>query len=106
MSLPHATEKMQWEALVFKVGGKMFALAALEPQEHWLSFKCSDEDFAELVEREGVTPAPYLARARWVALQTEDALPTAELKRLLRDAHGQVFAKLTKKAQRELAGAG
>ncbi len=31
-SLPHATEQVQWEDnLVFKVGGKMFAVAALEP---------------------------------------------------------------------------
>jgi len=101
--LPHATETVQWGAnLVFKIGGKIFAIAALEPSSHWLSFKCSPENFAELVEREGIVPAPYLARAQWVALQSEDALRVAELKRLLRDAYDLVFAKLTKKVQREL----
>jgi predicted DNA-binding protein (MmcQ/YjbR family) len=104
MGLPHTTETVQWGGdLVFKIGGKMYSVAALEPGDHWLSFKCSPEDFAELVEREGVVPAPYLARAQWVALQTEDALKTAELKRLLRQAYDLVFARLTRKAQRELA---
>jgi len=104
MALPHTTETVQWGGdLVFKIGGKMYAVAALEPGDHWLSFKCSPEDFAELVECEGVIPAPYLARAQWVALQTEDAVKAAELKRLLRQAYDLVFAKLTRKAQRELA---
>ena len=103
MALPHTTETVQWGgALVFKIGGKMYAVAALEPADTWLSFKCSPENFAELVEREGVIPAPYLARAQWVALQTEDAVKPAELKQLLRQGYDTVFARLTKKAQREL----
>ena len=49
LSLPGATEQILWgNDLVFKVGGKMFAAAALEPGPVCLSFKCSDEDFAEL----------------------------------------------------------
>jgi predicted DNA-binding protein (MmcQ/YjbR family) len=103
LAMPHTTETVQWGAnLVFKIGGKMYAVAALEPADHWLSLKCSAEDFADLVEREGAIPAPYLARAQWVALQTEDAVTTAELKRLLRNAYDLVFAKLTRKARHEL----
>ncbi len=103
MALPHTTETVQWGAnLVFKVGGRIYAITALEPADHWLSFKCSLDDFAELVEREGVIPAPYLARAQWVGLQAEDAVNRTELRRLLRNAYDLVFAKLTKKAQREL----
>jgi predicted DNA-binding protein (MmcQ/YjbR family) len=99
MALPHTTESVQWESLVFKIAGKIYAVAALEPGDTWLSFKCSPEDFAELCEREGVIPAPYLARAQWVALETEDALTRAELKHLLRQAYDLVFAKLPKKTQ-------
>ena len=99
MGLPHTTETMQWESLVFKIGGKIYAIAALEPRDTWLSFKCSPEDFAELCEREGIIPAPYLARAQWVALETEDAIPRPELKRLLRGAYDLIFAKLPKKTQ-------
>ena len=103
LSLPHATESVQWgSALVFKIGGKMFAVLSLEPGKVWLSFKCSPEGFAELVEREGIIPAPYLARAQWVALETEDALPPAELKRLVRAAYGLVLDKLPKKARAAL----
>ena len=66
MALPHTTEKVQWgNDLVFKVAGKMYAVAALEPGDHWLSFKCTPEDFAALTERPGVVPAPYMARAQW-----------------------------------------
>ena len=103
MSLPHTTETVQWENdLVFKIGGKMYAVAALEPGPHWLSFKASAEDFATLTERDGIKPAPYLARAQWVSLEAPDTLPAAELKPLLRRAYDLVFAKLTKKAQAAL----
>jgi predicted DNA-binding protein (MmcQ/YjbR family) len=103
MSLPHTTETVQWGSdLVFKIGGKMYAVAPLEPAPVVLSFKCSPENFAELTERPGVIPAPYLARAQWVALQSEDALTAAELKRFLRQAYDLVFAKLPKKTRGSL----
>jgi predicted DNA-binding protein (MmcQ/YjbR family) len=103
LSHPHTTETVQWgNDLVFKIGGKMYAVAVLEPGDHCLSFKCAPEDFAELVERPGVAPAPYLARAHWVALERPDALPRPEIKQLLRKAYDLVFAKLPKKTQAAL----
>jgi predicted DNA-binding protein (MmcQ/YjbR family) len=95
LSFPHATENVQWVSdLVFKVAGKMFAVTALEPGPHWLSLKCTPEEFAELVERPGIAPAPYLARAYWVAVERPDTLPAKELKRLLRQSYDLVVAKL------------
>jgi len=106
LSLPHTTEKVQWEDnLVFKVGEKMYAVVALEPREHWISFKCSAEEFAALTERPGIIPAPYLARAQWVALEVEDALSRDEMRRLLTDAHALIFAKLPKSEQKRLSAA-
>ena len=103
LALPHTTEKVQWEDdLVFKIGEKMYAVVALEPGDHWISFKCSPDDFASLVERPGVIPAPYLARAQWVALETENALPRAETKLLLSGAYALILAKLPKKTQARL----
>ena len=100
LSLPHTTEKVQWQDdLVFKVGGKMFAVVVLVPSPVWMSFKSSAEEFAELVELPGIIPAPYLARAQWVALTADCVLPQAEIKRLLRQAHDLVFAKLPKRMQ-------
>jgi predicted DNA-binding protein (MmcQ/YjbR family) len=104
MSLPHATETVQWESLVFKIGGKIFAIAVLEPARTWLSFKCAPDDFADLTERAGIIPAPYLARAQWVALETEEALTAAELKQYLRQSYELVVQKLTKKARAALGG--
>jgi predicted DNA-binding protein (MmcQ/YjbR family) len=103
LSLPHTTEQIQWEIdLVFKVGGKMFAVVPLEPARVWMSLKCEDEEFAEITERPGIIPAPYLARAKWIALEREDALPRAEVLRLLRTAHDLVLSKLPKKLQAQL----
>jgi predicted DNA-binding protein (MmcQ/YjbR family) len=91
------TEDVKWgNNLVFSVGGKMFAAIDLEPP-HSIAFKCSDERFGELVERPGIVPAPYLARARWVQ-ETEfgETLDLRELAALMREAYEVVAAKLPK----------
>ena len=104
MSLPHATESVQWgDDLVFKIGGKMFAVTVLEPAKVCMSFKCSPEEFAELIERPGIIPAPYAARHYWVALETPDALSQTELKSRLRRAYDLVLEKLPKKTRAALA---
>lgn len=82
----------------------MFAVLALEPSKHCMSFKCTPEEFAELTERPGIVPAPYMARASWVALETDRALPMNELKRLLKNSYDLVFAGLTRRVQQELTG--
>lgn len=104
LSFPGATEHEIWgNDLTFKVGDKMFAHTVLEVASVWLSFKASDEKFAELVERQDVIPAPYLARAKWVALESREAIPAAELRELLREAYDLVVAKLPKKTQANLS---
>src|SRR5579864_2013361 len=104
LSFPHATEKISWgHDLTFRVNNKIFAVTVLEPAPVWLSFKCGPETFAELTERAGIIPAPYMARAKWVALETREALPTEELTQLLRESYDLVFAKLPKKTREALA---
>jgi predicted DNA-binding protein (MmcQ/YjbR family) len=104
LGFPGATEQMQWGChLLFKVGGKMFAITPLEPAAVWLSFKASPENFVELTERQNIIPAPYLARAQWVALQTNDALAARELAGLLRESYGMVVAKLPKGTREALS---
>lgn len=106
LSFPGATEQIQWgNDLLFKVGGKMFAVTPLEPAPVFLSFKASPENFAELTERPHIIPAPYLARAQWVALETRDAVPRNELAALLRESYDLVAAKLPKKIRESLSGA-
>jgi predicted DNA-binding protein (MmcQ/YjbR family) len=103
LALPGATEQIQWGAdLVFKVGGKMFCAACTEVAPNVMSFKCDDEMFAELCEREGIIPAPYLARAKWVALERWDTMDERELNSLLERAYSLVRQKLPKKTQAAL----
>jgi len=107
LSFPGATEQTVWEGdLTFKVANKMFAHTVLEVAPVWLSFKCSPDNFAELTERAGIIPAPYLARAQWVALETRDALPLDELTRLLRESYDLVVAKLPKGTREILSRGG
>ena len=104
MSLPGATEKVQWDNdLLFLIGGKMFAVAALDAESpNRLAFKCTPEEFEELIERDSVVPAPYMARNKWVSLERFDALKDAEIKRLIKDSYEMVLARLPKKVQAQL----
>src|ERR1700730_16341601 len=105
LSFPGATEQIQWGSdLLFKVAGKMFAVTPLEPAPVWLSFKASPENFAELTERPSIIPAPYLARAQWVALENKDALPPDELAHLLGESYDLICAKLPRKTRDSLSG--
>jgi predicted DNA-binding protein (MmcQ/YjbR family) len=105
LSFPGATEQIQWGAdLVFKVGGKMFCVACTEVAPNVMSFKCDDERFAELCEQTGIIPAPYMARAKWVALERWDTLDDQELKPLVEQAYLLIRQKLPRKTQTELEG--
>jgi len=106
LSFGGATEQIQWgDDLVFKVAGKMFAVTPLVPGYNWLGLKASPEGFAELTERPGIVPAPYLARAKWVAIETPNVLDAAEVATLLQTSYDLVVAKLPRRTQENLASA-
>ena len=97
LSLPAVTEDIKWGSdLVFSVGGKMFAVVNTE-RPHTLAFKCTPEMFAQLTERDGIIPAPYLARALWVQERTVgDVLDRREMEELLKASYELVVAGLPK----------
>jgi predicted DNA-binding protein (MmcQ/YjbR family) len=102
LSLPAVTEDIKWgNDLVFSVGGKMFCVAGLE-QPFKSSFKVEDETFEDLCNREGFTPAPYMARAKWVLVGPEAKLNKKEWESFIRKSYELVKAKLTKKVRKEL----
>ena len=105
LSLPETTEDIQWESdLLFRIARKIYCVVPLEPQAPVkLSLKCTPEKFAELVEIEGIIPAPYMARNHWVAFVDLNALRREEIKELIRNSYRLVVAKLPKKIQQELA---
>jgi predicted DNA-binding protein (MmcQ/YjbR family) len=106
LRLPHVTEQVQWgDILVFKVGGKMFLLAPLEPSKHALSLKVGPEAYEQLQEIEGIEPAPYPARAKWLALRQLSLLRDRELRSLIRAAHALVFQTLPRARREALAPA-
>lgn len=102
-TFPGCTEDVKWGAdLVFSVGGKMFAVTGDEVPAQGMSFKVDDERFLELTDRPGIIPAPYMARAKWIYVERPDALGDDEGLALVRRSYELVFAKLTKKLQREI----
>jgi predicted DNA-binding protein (MmcQ/YjbR family) len=68
-----------------------------------MSFAAGPEGMAELLEIDGIFPAPYLARAHWVALERWDALRKSELEARLRSARQIVEARLSKRTRVVLA---
>lgn len=87
----------------------MFAITTLHPnpkesnaKANVLSLKVNSDNFAELTERPEIIPAPYSARYGWIALESWQAMPRHELKRLLREAYDLVLEKLPKKARAAL----
>jgi predicted DNA-binding protein (MmcQ/YjbR family) len=106
LSLPHATEGIKWgHDLCFLIAGKMFTVASLDSDNHCVAFKCTPEAFAELVEVEGIIPAPYMARNHWVMLEKFDALRDADIKAHVKESYEMVLAKLPKKVREGLSAA-
>jgi predicted DNA-binding protein (MmcQ/YjbR family) len=103
LSFPGATEDVKWgNDLTFLVGNKMFAVTGLEAAQTAVSFKCTPEKFAELVERDGIIPAHYVARYHWVTVENMGALKPDELKNLIENSYRMVREKLPKKLKNEL----
>ncbi len=95
LSFPHATEDVKWgKDLCFSVGGKMFCATGLDAAASQTSFKCTPEKFAELVERPGIIPAPYVARYHWVAVEDPNALGKDEFEDLISRSYLLVFENL------------
>jgi predicted DNA-binding protein (MmcQ/YjbR family) len=105
-TFPGCTEDIKWGAdLVFSVGLKMFAVTGNAVPASSICFKVDDERFLEFTDRPGIIPAPYMARAKWISVRDPKALGDAEAAQLLRRSYELVFAKLTKKLQREITAA-
>src|SRR5262245_12362112 len=105
-SLPSATHVVQWGgAHVWKVGGKVFAIAGWSHSEGLaVTFKCSDIVFDILKDQRGLRPAPYLASRgmKWIQRQTEDTMDDQALKDYLGESQRLVVLNLPRKMRVEL----
>jgi predicted DNA-binding protein (MmcQ/YjbR family) len=102
-ALPFTTEDIKWgDNQIFSVGGRMYAGFELEnPQQ--FAFKCDDVDFERLTAIEGIIPAPYAARHRWVKVTRRGLLPGVQCRHFLRKSYDLVFAKLPARVRKQLA---
>jgi predicted DNA-binding protein (MmcQ/YjbR family) len=97
LALPAVTEDVKWEHdLVFSVGDKMFCVTSFQ-EPFKCSFKVADEAFDELLQQQGIIPAPYLARAKWILVSNDARLSLNEWKTFIKGSHDLVVSKLTKK---------
>jgi len=116
LTLPHVAETMQWGAnLVFwvgdkAIGGKMFAVIDLDDpsgpgvaHKHGiLSYHAGPARYPELIERDGLFPAPYSARHFWVSAESWDVFTPAEWQREMTAAHALIFSKLPPRTRKVL----
>jgi len=108
LSFPDVTEDMPWpEDLCFKVRGKIFVGMALSDGRFpRLTLKCPPDQFHELLETEGISPAPYVGRYHWVQLAHSNVLSAQEIEDLIRRSYDLVAAGAPKarKTARKNAG--
>lgn len=97
LSLPGTTHAVKWSGVdAYSVDGKLYALFG----EASFSFKVDPERFLELTDREGVVPAKFMARHKWVAVEDPKALPAAEIEALLVRAHALIARKRVAKTRK------
>ncbi|MFT4530999.1 MAG: putative DNA-binding protein (MmcQ/YjbR family) [Thalassolituus oleivorans] len=105
-SLPATSHVIQWGgAHVWKVGGKVFAIAGWEKFENGaFTFKTSELNYYFLSDKEGYRPAPYLASRglKWIQQYEAPGTEEDELLYYLTESHRIVSLGLTKKKQKEL----
>jgi len=103
LSMPGATEDIKWGAdLCFCVGEKMFCVTGADSIAGGLSLKCTPENFEELIEREGIDPAAYVGRYKWVRISDLDAVTPFELNELIKMSYQLVFDKLPPKIKKSI----
>ena len=104
VNLPGVTESFPFDdtALVFKVMGKMFALALLEGEKS-VNLKCDPERAIELREEfSDILPGYHMNKKHWNTLLLSGDLKTPLIKELINHSYDLVVAGLTKKQKEEL----
>ncbi len=97
-----ATESMPFGegVLVFKVAGKIFALAALDEIPATVNLKCDPDLALELRDRyEQVQPGYHMNKRHWNTVEIDSGIPEAELRKMIEHSYDSVMRALSK-AQR------
>jgi predicted DNA-binding protein (MmcQ/YjbR family) len=85
------------EVLVFKVGGKMFALAALDEMPPTVNLKCDPELALDLRDRyQEVRPGYHMNKKHWNTVEIEGGIPDLELRKMIDHSYELVIKRLPK----------
>ncbi len=104
-SLPGTTEDVKWgHDLAFSIGGKMYCVAGLDQSPVSVTFKVEDSEFDSLCSKPGFSPAPYLARHKWIAVDDLSRMNRSEWKSSIENSYHIVKAKLPAKLRKEIDG--
>lgn len=104
-ALPGSAETFPFDAttLVFKVGGKMYALTGITGDPVTLSLKVRPEHGEELrAEHPAITPGYHLNKRHWITVTLDGTVPDDLLRDLLTGSHALVVASLTRAGRAEL----
>jgi predicted DNA-binding protein (MmcQ/YjbR family) len=86
------------DTLVFKVGGKIFALASLNDVPPRVNLKCDPERALDLRDRyEEVQPGYHMSKKHWNTVELGGRIPEPELRRMIDHSYALVVARLPKK---------
>ena len=102
LTKPGATEDTPFgpDVLVFKVGGKMFALAALDEVPTRVNLKCDPDLALDLRDRyEQVGPGYHMSKKHWNTVEVEGGIPAVELRRMIDHSYELVVKSLPKAAR-------
>ena len=103
LSKPSATEDTPFgpDVLVFRVSGKIFALAALDEVPTTVNLKCDPELALELRDRyEQVRPGYHMNKKHWNTVEIEGGIPAVELRRMIDHSYELVVKHVPKAIQR------
>ena len=101
----HATEGTPFgeTVVVFKVAGKMFALASLDEIPTTVNLKCDPDLALELRDRyEAVRPGYHMNKKHWNTITLESGIPSAEIRKMIDHSYDLVVQSLPKAARKKL----
>ncbi len=103
LSLPYATEDVKWKSdLCFCIGEKLFCVTSLTPDVEGTTLKVKPDEFEEMIARQGIVPASYVARYHFIWVENWDVLSESEWDYYVRQSYELIKAKLPAKTLKML----
>lgn len=106
LSKPGATEDFPFDetTLVFRVGGKMFALTDIEDKPTSVNLKCEPEQAIKLREEyQGIEPGYHMNKKHWNTVSAESDVDADLMKELIDTSYELIYSKLPKKVKDKIS---